>query len=170
MSIITGYDPRTLRELVDRDAAVTRLDELGALRSLTAISEKVTLFRLLGDFDNAFDFANQALRHTRFSGSREETLDARIRRAQVQHYQGKLQPALSDLTLCADEAHNHEWAELEATALAARGRVLFELGEFHKAEGDFKDAAALFEKLGSSIDQVEPVLVAIAVTQSRLGR
>lgn len=170
MSIITGYDPKTLRETVDVAAAEKRLAELGSLRSLSALNEKLNLLRLLGRLDEAWDIANEALRQARFSGDREQGLAARIRRAQVQQYQGKLIPALTDLTICAEEAHGHEWTSLEATALHNRGRVLFDQREYREALNDFKAAVVLWEKSGASMDQLEGSLVAIGVAEAFVGK
>lgn len=169
MSIITGYDPRNLREKIDVAAASARLGELGQLRSLSALNEKVGLYRLLGRLDEAWTVANEAVRHTRFSGDREQLLGARIRRAQVQQYQGKLQAALSELSLCVDEARVHEWGPLEAASQLTRGKVLFDMGDYAAALADFKATVFLYEKMGASLDQLESSLVAVAVTESFLA-
>lgn len=169
MSIITGYDMTTLREKVDLDAVAARLDELGQLRSLTALNEKVVLLRLTGRLDEAMIVANEAVRQARFSGDRELTLGARIRRAQVMQYQGKLAPALQELSLCVEEAQNHEWGALEAVSTLSRGKVHFELEDYPAALTDFKAAVFLMEKLGASLDQLESSLVAVAVTESYIG-
>lgn len=166
MSIITGFDLTTLREKVDVNAAAARLDELGPLRSLSALNEKTGLYRLLGRLDEAWTTANEAVRQTRFSGDREQLLGARIRRAQVQQYQGKLPAALSELSLCVEEAHVHEWSTLEAAAQLTRGKVYFDQGEFEDALSDFTAAVFLYERIGASIDLVESALTAIAVTES----
>ncbi|MEF2976813.1 hypothetical protein [Subtercola sp. YIM 133946] len=170
MSIITGYDPKTLRETVDVAAAEARLADLGNLRSLSALNEKVELLRLLGRADEAWDVANEALRQARFSGDRETALGARIRRAQVQQYQGKLQPALTDLTICVEEAHGHEWGALEATALHNRGKVHFDLHEYPDALADLKAAVFLWEKSGASIDQLESSMIAIGVVEAFVAK
>ena len=170
LSIITGYDPKTLRETIDVDAAEQRLADLGTLRSLSALNEKVELLRLLGRPDEAFDVANEALRQARFSGDRETTLAARIRRAQVQQYQGKLQPALTDLTICVEEARGHEWGSLEATALHNRGKMYFDLHEYRESLADFKAAVFLWEKSGASIDQLESSTIAIGVVEAFVGK
>lgn len=170
LSIITGYDPLTLRERVDESAANERLEELGSLRSLTGLLEKITLFRLLGRIDEAWNVANEAVRLTRFSGNREDLLEARIVRAQVQHSQGKLAPALSELSLCADEAGTHEWGELEASARLALGKVRFELSEFIEAKAAFTAAVFLYERLGASLGDLEIALVAISVTEKNIAQ
>jgi tetratricopeptide (TPR) repeat protein len=169
LSIITGYDMTTLREKVDLDAVNERLEELGKLRSLSALNEKVVLLRLSGQLDEAFIIANEAVRQARFSGDREQALGARIRRAQVQQYQGKYAAALQELSLCVEEAQTHEWGTLEATATLSRGKVHFEMKEFEPALVDFKAAVFLMERLGASIDQLESSLVAVAVTESFLS-
>lgn len=168
LSIITGYDMTTLREKVDLGAAAERLDELGALRSLSALNEKVVLLRLVGRLDDAFTIANEAVRQARFSGDREMALGARIRRAQVQQYQGKYPAALQELGLCVEEAQTHEWGALEATATLARGKVHFDTADYEAALADFKSAVFLMERQGASIDQLESSLVAVAVTESLL--
>lgn len=160
----------TLRERVDESAANERLDELGKLRSLTALLEKVTLFRLLDRLDDAWNVANEAVRLTRFSGNREDLLGARIVRAQVQHSQGKLPAALSELTLCADEAGAHEWGEREAAAQLALGKVRFQLAEFPEAKAAFTAAVFLYERLGASLGDLEIALVAISVTEKHIAQ
>jgi tetratricopeptide (TPR) repeat protein len=159
----------TLREKVDLRAVGERLDELGKLRSLSALNEKVVLLRLSGQLDEAFVIANEALRQARFSGDREQALGARIRRAQVQQYQGKYPAALQELSLCVEEAQTHEWGTLEAAATLSRGKVRFEMEDYAEALVDFKAAVFLMERLGASIDQLESSLVAVAVTESFLS-
>jgi tetratricopeptide (TPR) repeat protein len=169
LSIITGYDMTTLREKVDVRAATERLNELGLLRSLSALNEKVVLLRLLGKLDDAYVIANEAVRQARFSGDREMALGARIRRAQVQQYQGKYPTALQELGLCVEEAQTHEWGSLEATATLSRGKVHFETQDYEVALVDFKAAVFLMERQGASIDQLESALVAVSVTESLLS-
>jgi tetratricopeptide (TPR) repeat protein len=159
----------TLREKVDARAVAERLDELGKLRSLSALNEKVVLLRLAGRLDEAFVIANEAVRQARFSGDREMALGARIRRAQVQQYQAKYPAALQELGLCMEEAETHEWGPLEAAATLSRGKVYFETGDYEAALADFKAAVFLMERQGASIDQLEGSLVAVAVTESFLA-
>jgi tetratricopeptide (TPR) repeat protein len=159
----------TLREKVDLGAVTERLAELGPLRSLSALNEKVVLLRLSAQLDDAFTVANEAVRQARFSGDREMALGARIRRAQVQQYQGKYPAALQELGLCVEEAQTHEWGALEATATLSRGKVHFEMGDLEQALVDFKAAVFLMERQGASIDQLESSLVAVGVTESMLG-
>jgi tetratricopeptide (TPR) repeat protein len=160
----------TLREKVDVRAATERLNELGLLRSLSALNEKVVLLRLLGKLDDAYVVANEAVRQARFSGDREMALGARIRRAQVQQYQGKYPTALQELGLCVEEAQTHEWGSLEAIATLSRGKVHFETQDYEAALVDFKAAVFSMERQGASIDQLESALVAVAVTESLLSQ
>jgi tetratricopeptide (TPR) repeat protein len=168
LSIILGYDPTTLRERVDLRAAGDRLTELGELRSLSALSEKVALLRLVGRLDEAWELANEAVRQARFTGDREQLLGSRIRRAQVLQYQGKLEEAYKELSGCADEARIHDWTALEAFACQHRGKVLFDQQEFEGAVADFAAAVSLREKLGASTDELESALIALAVAESFL--
>lgn len=166
--IIIGYDPETLRERVDPAAASARLDEIERLRSLTALNEQVALLRLLGRLDEAFDKAQAACRLSRFTGSREDSLGARLRRAQVEQYRGNLDLALNELTIGAEEAIAHEWGHLAGFALQHRGKVLFELERYAEALADFERALKYREAEGTPADQVESSRFAIKATRARL--
>lgn len=165
-SIVTGYDATTLREKVDLRAAGVRLEELGELRSLAALNEKVSLLRLVGRLDEAWDVANQAARQARFTGDREELLAARIRRAQVMQFRGMLQEALIELTTCVDEARAHDWTRLEAFAVHHRGKVYFDQAELTMALADFSTAVQLRKAMGDSPDELESSLIAVTITES----
>lgn len=166
LSIITGYDPTTLHEKVDLLAAGERLTEIGDLRSLSALNEKVVLLRLVGRLDEAWEVANEAVRQARFTGDRQAQLGTRIRRAQVLHFRKKFDEAVNDLSGCADEARDRGWTSLEAAAVQNRGRAHFDRGNYAEALVDFKAAVFLREKMGASIDELESSLVAVAITES----
>ncbi|WP_223691898.1 tetratricopeptide repeat protein [Leifsonia poae] len=168
LSIILGYDPSTLRERVDLRAAGLRLDELGGLRSLSALNEKTVLLRLLGRLDEAMEIANEAVRQARFTGEREQLLGARVRHAQVLQYSGKLDEAITELTGCVDEARAHDWTALEAFAVQNRGKTAFDAGDYENALADVTAAVFLREKLGASPGDIESSLIAVAVVQSFL--
>jgi tetratricopeptide (TPR) repeat protein len=167
-SIIIGYDPVTLREKVDESALEARLDELGQLRSSDALNERVALLRLAGRLDEAWDVANEAVRQARFGGDRERLLLARVRRAQVQQFTGKLDAALVDLTSCVNEARAHDWASAEAFALQHRGKVNFELGNIPESLRDFRDALTIRVRIHSSPDMIDSSMIAIAVAEQVL--
>lgn len=166
--IILGYDPETLRERIDVGAAEARLDEVRPFRSLAAMNEQVALLRMLGRLDEAFDLAQAAYRQSRFTGAREDALAARIRRAQVQQYQGKLDAALVELSGCVDEAVAHEWHEHAGFALQHRGRVKFDQGDFAGALEDFERALAERGHEGIPQHQVESTHFAIRATRAIL--
>jgi tetratricopeptide (TPR) repeat protein len=166
MSIILGYDPTTLRERVDLSAASHRLDELGDQRSLSAITERAALLRLVGRLDEAWDSSNEALRLARFAGERTQITRARIRRAVVQQYQGRLVESLRELSDCVDEARTHGWTSVEAYALQHRGRVFFDQKDYTAALLDFRTSLLLRKKINSSTEQIEAVTIAIAVTET----
>lgn len=155
LSIIIRHDPATLREEIDVDAAQDRLEEIGALRSLAALTEKAELLRLLGRIDEAWDIANEAVRRTRFSGNRAELLTARVRRARLMQLRGRPDEALSELALCVEEARTHEWHLEHSFALKHRGLAFFELGEYGRAVRDFDAATALGERVGVSEEELE---------------
>lgn len=166
LTIILGYDAITLREKVDLSAAEERLDGLGQLRSLSALNEKVTLLRLLGRLDEAFEIANQALRQARFTGDRQDFVLCRIRRAQVMQFRGKLDEAAAELTQCVLESETHEWNITAALARETRGKVYYEQQDLENALTDFTAAVFLREKAGASPDEVESSLIAVAVVES----
>lgn len=145
--MITGYDPETLREHVDRAAAESRLAEIGNGRSTAALSEKAELLRLLGRHAEALIAAEQAFRLAHFSGDREQLTAARLRRARVFHYQGEFDRALAEMTAVRSTAALEEWAALEGSAAYSAGSVLFDLGRFTESRDAF--AAALDIRTGS---------------------
>lgn len=169
MSVIVGYDPVTLRERIDEAELNSRLDEIGDGRSRSMLGEKVGLLRLSGRLDEAWDVANEAVRQARFGGDREELVLARMRRAQVQQFLGKLDAALAELNDCVAEASAHDWPGTEAFGLQHRGKVRFEQGELDAALRDFRDALTIRVRIKSSPDQIDSSMIAIAVAESLLG-
>ncbi len=169
MKILLGWDAVTLREKVDLRAAGERLAELGDMRNLQALSERAWLLKVTGRLDEALDVANQAVRLARFTGNRRDLLLPRILRTQVLQYLGRYDEAIYELTLCADDANTQNWPTLESVALQHRGRVLFDAGEYAAALADFKSAVFLRNQVGASESELEPSLIAIAVTESFLS-
>lgn len=169
LSIIVGYDPVTLREKVDTAAASERLAEIADLRSLSALAERTSLLRLLGQLDEAFEVANEALRLTRFTGQRKDLAAARLRRAQVLQFQGKLAEAESEMTAVIDDAATHEWTRIEAFARQHRGKVHFDGDDLIAALADFKAAVFLREKHNAPADQMEASLTSVLVVESLLA-
>ncbi|RWZ50042.1 tetratricopeptide repeat protein [Labedella phragmitis] len=168
-SIILGYDAASLREKVDLKAVGERLDELGELRSLTALCEKAWLLKVAGQLDEALEIANEAVRLARFTGDRKELIRPRLLRAQVLQFRGAYDDAIHELNACADEAHTHEWTLYEAFSLQHRGKVYFDMRRFEEALEDFRAAAELRRQLGAPDEQIESSLIAIAVTESFLA-
>jgi hypothetical protein len=166
LSIITGHDAVTLRETVDLTAAHDRLAELGELRSLSALNEKVDLLRLTGQLDAAWDVANQALRQARFTGNREDLASCRIRRAHVAQFQGKLEEAAAELTHCVLDAETHEWMLIAGYARANRGRVYFEQNNLAGALADFTAAVPLLQEGGVGLDELEGALTGLATLEA----
>ncbi len=161
--MIIGYDPDTLRELVDRAAAEARLRELGDGRSTAALGERAELLRLLGRNGEALVAAEQAFRLAHFSGDREQLAAARLRRARVFQHQGELDRALAEMTAVREAASLEDWASLEGSAAYSSGRVMFELGRFAEARVAF--GAALDIRSGSEAprDEVESARFALEI-------
>jgi tetratricopeptide (TPR) repeat protein len=112
------------------------------------------------------DVANEAVRQARFTGDREQLLGARVRRAQVLQFQGKVDEAITELTGCVDEAAAHEWTALQAFAVQNRGKAYFDAKDYENALADVTAAVFLREKLGASPAEIESSLIAVAVVQS----
>lgn len=165
LSIIIGYDATTLREQADPQAALARLDELGELRSLSALEEKITLLRLIDRLDEAALIASEAVRLSRFTGDRQQLASSRIRRAQVLQYQGKLDEAQSELSHCVQEAEAHEWLDVAASARENRGKVHFDQGNYEAAAADFTATLFLRERAGATPQELENSLLAVAVIE-----
>jgi len=167
-SIILGYDPETLRERVDLVEVGHRLAELGDLRSRDALCEKAWLLKVGGSLEDAMDVANEAYRLARFTGDRRSLQRPRMIRSQVLQYQGRYEEAISELTACIEEAHTHEWHELEAFGLQHRGKVLFDQGADDLAAADFTEALRLRTETGAPADQIESARFALETVQRRL--
>jgi tetratricopeptide (TPR) repeat protein len=168
VTIILGYDPTTLREQVDVDAAQARLDELGDRRDTVSLGEKIGLLRMTGRVDDAWAMANEVVRLVRFTGDRSQLVLARMRRAQVLQARGKLDEALIEFNDCVAEAHMHDWASEEGFALQHRGKLLFELGRYADAARDFRDALTIRVRLHSSPDLIDASMIAISVAEAHL--
>ncbi len=153
--MIIGFDPETLRELVDRPASEARLAELGDGRSTAVLAEKAGLLRMLGRLDEALTIAEQAFRLAHFGGDREELTRARLRRAQVFQYKGEFDRALTEMVACEASAAREGWTSLEAFAAQHSGKVLFELGRFEDARVAFEHALALRVRLDAPAVEVE---------------
>lgn len=167
MSFIRGYDPETLREKVDAHECKVRLDELGELRSLPALLERVWLLKVLGRLDDANVVSELSVRVARMGGTRKDLLRARILHASVQQFRGAYAAAEQELTMCAAEAEGQGWAGIAAFALQHRGKVHFDAGDYEAARSDFKRALFLRQESGAPDDQLESTLLAIDAADRR---
>lgn len=165
--MITGYDPETLRELVDRAAVELRLQQLGNGRSTAALGEKAELLRLLGRNGEALVAAEQAFRLAHFSGDREQLTTARLRRARVFQHQGELDRALAEMTAVRASAALEEWASLEGSAAYCAGSVLFDLGRYSDARAAFSAALDIRSGSEAPTDEVESARFALEVATRR---
>lgn len=167
MSYIKGYDPETLREIVDVDECALRLDELGDQRSLPAMLERVWLLKVLGRLDDALPLAEQVVRQARMAGTRKDLLRARVLHATVHQFRGAHAAAVFELTTCAEEAEGQNWPALSAFAHQHRGKANFEAGDLANARADFKRALFLRQESGAPEEQLETLLLAIEACDRR---
>lgn len=167
MSYIHGYDPVTLREVVNPRECRERLDELGDQRSLPALLERVWLLKVLDRLDDALDIADQTVRTARMAGTRKDLLRARILHATVLQFRGSLAAATQELTTCALEAEGAGWASIAAFAYQHRGKVQYDAGDFDAARADFKRALFARQSTATPDDQLESTLLAIDAAERR---
>jgi len=164
---IKGYDPETLREIVDQRECLERLEEIGALRSLPALLERVWLLKVTGQLDEALEVSEQSVRTARMGGTRKDLLRARILHATILQYRGAYAAALQELTTCAEEAEGQGWAALAAFAFQHRGKVSYDAGDYASAREDFKRSLFLRQESGAPEDQLESTLLAIEAADRR---
>ncbi len=167
MSYIQGYDPVTLREIVDPRGCSERLAEIGETRSLPALLERVWLLKVLGRLEDALVVAEQAVRVARMAGTRKDLLRARILHASIEQFRGAYAAAEQELTMCADEAEGQGWSGIAAFALQHRGRVHYDAEDYDGARADFKRALFLRQESGAPDEQLESTLLAIDAADRR---
>lgn len=170
MSYIKGYDPDTLREIVDVHECSDRLHEIGEQRSLPALLERVWLLKVLGRPEDALVISEQSVRVARMAGTRKDLLRARILHASVQQFLGAYAAALQELTTCAEEAEGQNWSGIAAFAYQHRGKVHYDAAEFEEARRDFKRALFLRQESGAPDEQLESTLLAIDAADRRRSR
>ncbi len=167
--MITGYDPQTLREIVDERAVSARLAKLGDSRSTAALGEKADLLRMLGRLSESLALAEQAFRLSYFGGDREELTRARLRRAQVFQYQGKSQHALTEMVASRATSAVEGWESLEARAAQLVGTVMFELGRLDEAKECFADALTIRVRIDAPASQVESSRFALSIAERAIA-
>lgn len=167
MSYIKGYDPDTLREIVDPRRCKERLDEIGEQRSLPALLERVWLLKVLDRLDESLVLSEQSVRVARMAGTRKDLLRARILHASVQQFRGAYAAADQELTTCAEEAEGQGWNSIAAFAHQHRGKVHYDAGDYTRARSDFKRALFLRQEAGATDEQLESTLLAIEAADRR---
>ncbi|GAA3906401.1 hypothetical protein [Microbacterium invictum] len=167
MSYIKGYDPETLREIVDARECKDRLLEIGEQRSLQALLERVWLLKVLDKLDDALTVSEQAVRLARMAGTRKDLLRARILHASVMQFRGAYAAAIHELNMCTEEAEGKEWTALAAFAYQHRGKVHYDAENYAAARSDFKRALFLRQESGAAEDQLETTLQAIDAADRR---
>ncbi|MFT4215003.1 MAG: hypothetical protein QM622_09545 [Microbacterium sp.] len=167
MSYIKGYDPHTLREIVDVQECRERLDELGDQRSLAALLERVWLLKVLDKLDDALVVSEESVRVARMGGTRKDLLRARILHACVLQFRGAYAAAVQEITTCAEEADGQGWAALAAFAYQHRGKVFYDTADYANARADFKRALFLRQEAGAPEAQLESSITAIEAAERR---
>lgn len=170
MSLIRGYDPETLRELIDPKECEARLEEISAQRSLPALLERVWLLKVLGQFDDALKVSEQSVRQARMGGTRKDLLRARILHATVVHSRGGSIAAEQELTMCAEEAEGQGWPGIAAFAVQHRGRLNFDNADYSQARHDFKKSLFLRQQAGADESELESILMYVDAADRRWAR
>lgn len=167
VSYIQGYDPQTLREIVDVSRCRQRLADLGDQRSLPALLERVWLLKVLDKLDDALVISEQSVRVARMGGPRKDLLRARVLHATVLQFRGAHAAAIQELTTCGEEAEGQGWSALAAFAYQHRGKVFYDLGDHVNARADFKRALFLRQEAGAPEEELESTLAAIEAAERR---
>lgn len=165
MNYIKGYDPETLREIVDPDQCRQRLEEIAEQRSLPALMERVWLMKVLGSLDEALELGGETVRLARMAGTRSEILRARVLRASVLQFLGEHDAAASELETCSAQAEGHGWKSLAAFSYEHQGRNLFEAQRFEEARDAFKRALVHRTAQSDDAHRIEAVLHAIEAAE-----
>ncbi|MDQ1129388.1 hypothetical protein [Microbacterium sp. SORGH_AS_0888] len=167
MSYIRGYDAETLREIVDERECLQRLEELGTLRSLPALLERVWLLKVTDQLDEALLVSEQSVRTARMAGTRKDLLRARILHATILQWRGQYAVAEQELTTCAEEAEGQGWAGIAAFAYQHRGKNRWDADDLDGARADFKRTLFLRQESGAVDAELEPTLLAIDAIDRR---
>ncbi|MGI6878929.1 hypothetical protein [Microbacterium sp. gxy059] len=167
MGFIQGYDPDTLREIVDRTEIYERLVEVSPQRSFTAQLEQVWLLKVLGELEEALQVSEHAVRLARMSGTRRDLLHARILHATVNQNRGAYTTAEAELTTCVEEAEGQGWRRISALAHSHRGKTRYDAGDYDGARADFKRELFLRQEMGADDEQLEITMTAIEAAERR---
>lgn len=165
MGYIKGYDPDSLRELVDPSECDARLGEIGDQRSLPSMLERVWLLKVLGRLDEALPLADEAVRQARMAGTRKDLLRARVLRATVLQCRGAHGAADHELATCVAEAEGQGWVPIAAFAHQHRGRNAYDAGDYDQARESFKRTLFLRREAGADDAELEAVLHAIETVE-----
>ena len=167
MNLIQGYDPDTLRELVDPRECLTRLAEIENQRSLPVLLERVWLLKVLDRLDEALELADETVRQARMAGTRKDLLRARVLHATVLQNRGAHAAAAQELATCASEAEGQGWAGIAAFAHQHHGKNAYEARDFEQARESFKRSLFLRRETGAEDRDLETVLLAIETVERR---
>lgn len=166
-SYFLGFDPETLVERFDVDAAERRLEALGIRRDLDATIEKIGLLRIVGRIDDAQDAASGALRQARFEADREQLARVRVARAQVHRVAKRFDQAGSELTDIIVEASSHGWSAVEADALHERALVHVALDRIPAARDDLNAALVILIRDHASPIEIDSTMIALGTLLER---
>lgn len=167
MNFIQGYDPDTLREIVDPRECVTRLAEIEHQRSLPVLLERVWLLKVLDRLDEALELADETVRQARMAGTRKDLLRARVLHATVLQNRGANAAAAQELATCASEAEGQGWAGIAAFAHQHHGKNAYEVRDFEQARESFKRSLFLRRAAGADDSDLEKALRAIEAAERR---
>ncbi|GAB3600120.1 hypothetical protein [Microbacterium tumbae] len=167
MSFIRGYDPETLREVVDLAECAERLTEIEGQRSLPAMLERVWLLKVLDRLDDALALSEETVRQARMAGTRKDVLRARVLHATILQFRGAHAAADQELAACADEAEGQRWGSIGAFAHQHRGKNAYDAGDLEQAKESFKQSLFLRREAGAADADLETVLLAIEAVERR---
>lgn len=169
-SYFLGFDPVTLEERFDVDAAQRRLDEVGEDRSVAALGERIGLLRVTGRTDEAHEIATEALRQARLAGDREPLARVKVARAQLLRAEGKYEQAIHELSDSIAEAQSSGWHGIAAAARRQRALVHVALGEYDAARVDLNESLAILIKdPAAAAREIDVTMIAVGALLDRVG-
>jgi len=167
-SYVLGFDPVSLAERFDVEAARRRLDELADERSLAALVEKIGLLRVTGQAEQAHEVATEALRQARLVGDREPIARVKVARGQLLRAEGKHEQAVHELSDTIAEAAANGWTGIVAEARRQRALVRVALGEYEAARDDLSEALAVLVKNQGDPREIDVTMVAVGALLDRV--
>lgn len=166
-SYFLGFDPETLDERFDLEAAQRRLDEIADVRSLNELVEKIALFVALGRREDAQQVAGEAMRQSRFTSDREPLMRAKISHSRLLRAEGRNEQSIHELSDVMVEAETAGRPDLVADALRQRALCRLAIDDAEGARADLNEALAVLVRANASPREIDTTMIAVGALLDR---